>query len=178
VARPNAAHDALARTEQELAKDDPTRFYLCTQNVDDLHEQAGSRRIHHMHGSLFESRCVRCDRPFADSEFYETEPLPVCRECGATVRPHIVWFGEMPYHMDVIQKALARAEVFVAVGTSGHVYPAAGFVEAARAAGARTIEVNLDATLASYSFHEHRTGPATVQVPRLIDELLAQDSAA
>src|SRR5437899_8475408 len=105
TAQPNAAHKALAKIEERLGD----RFYLCTQNVDELHERAGSRRVHHMHGSLFQSRCVRCDQPFPDRAFYETIPLPTCPECGSLIRPHIVWFGEIPLDMDSIYSELDRS---------------------------------------------------------------------
>src|SRR5580765_5966708 len=103
--QPNAAHRILAETEERLGE----RFYLCTQNVDDLHERAGSHRIHHMHGSLFESRCTRCQRIFPDQRLYESEPLPTCDDCGAPIRPHIVWFGEIPLDLDRIYSELERA---------------------------------------------------------------------
>lgn len=172
--QPNAAHEAIARFQREFSGE----VVLVTQNVDDLHERGGSPSVIHMHGELRRVRCARCHMDEICEADLSTET--VCRMCQRSggMRPDIVWFGEMPYHMDKIQDALARADVFIAIGTSGHVYPAAGFVEIARGAGARTIEVNLDATLASYSFHEHRTGPATIQVPLLIEELLAQDAAA
>src|ERR1700733_12939918 len=108
AAQPNPAHLALAAIEQKMSD----RFYLCTQNVDDLHERAGSVRVHHMHGTLFQSRCVRCERPFSDQAFYEAESerdLPVCESCGQPVRPHIVWFGEIPLDMDLIYRELDRA---------------------------------------------------------------------
>jgi NAD-dependent deacetylase len=172
--QPNAAHEAIARLQREGAGE----VMLVTQNVDDLHERGGSPSVIHMHGELRKVRCKRCHM----DEIWETNlsTETVCRICKSSggMRPDIVWFGEMPYHMDMIQDALARADTFIAIGTSGHVYPAAGFVELARGAGAWTIEVNLDATLASYSFDEHRTGPASVQVPLLIEELLAPDAAA
>jgi NAD-dependent deacetylase len=133
--QPNAAHEAIGRLQREGAGD----VVLVTQNVDDLHERGGSPEVIHMHGELRKVRCMRChmDEIWEDDLSTET----VCRICKRSggMRPDIVWFGEMPYHMDVIQDALERADVFMAVGTSGHVYPAAGFVEIARAAGARTI---------------------------------------
>ena len=168
-AKPNAGHVALARIEQELAKGDPTRFYLCTQNVDDLHEQAGSRRIHHMHGSLFESRCVRCDRPFADRAFYEAGPLPRCRECGAMVRPHIVWFGEIPIDMEGIYRELERATILLVVGTSGSVYPAAGLVHIASQQGIRTIYVGPEEPSNAASFDQIVLGTATQTLPDLLE---------
>jgi len=149
AAEPNAAHRALARLEDRLGE----RLFLCTQNVDDLHERGGSRRVHHMHGSLFESRCVECERPFADRAEYEAE-LPVCAQCGAAVRPHIVWFGEVPLDMEGIYRELERATHLLVVGTSGSVYPAAGFVRVARAAGAKTIYVGPEEPLNVREFDE------------------------
>ena len=165
TAEPNAAHRALARIEKELGD----RFYLCTQNVDDLHERAGSRRMHHMHGTLFASRCVRCNRPFADRAFYESAAaLPTCPECGNAVRPHIVWFGEMPLAMDEIYEQLDRTTVLLVVGTSGSVYPPAGFVQMARRHGARTVYIGPEKPLNAASFGEIVLGAATEAVPRLL----------
>ena len=120
AAQPNAAHRALAAIEAQLGD----RFYLCTQNVDDLHEQAGSRRVHHMHGMLFQSRCERCEVPFEDHALYDSG-LPRCSDCGSPVRPHIVWFGEVPLAMEEITRKLQQATQLLVVGTSGSVYPAA-----------------------------------------------------
>src|ERR1700735_5578460 len=128
AAQPNAAHLALAHIEHKLGNN----FYLCTQNVDDLHERAGSHRVHHMHGSLFQSRCTRTNEPFSDQSFYEDpNDFPICKTCHASIRPHIVWFGEIPLDMDAIYRELDRATVLLVVGTSGSVYPAAGFVNIA-----------------------------------------------
>lgn len=128
-AKPNPAHVALAALERRLAD----RLFLCTQNVDNLHEQAGSARVMHMHGELFKSRCDTCPRPpFADSSVYEPPVvIPRC-ECGGRIRPHICWFGEVPFGLDEIFAALGRCTVFVAIGTSGLVEPAAGFVAQVR----------------------------------------------
>lgn len=125
AARPNAAHFALADLERKLAD----RLFLCTQNVDNLHEQGGSRRVVHMHGELFKSRCDTCRRPpFPDDARYEAPAeIPRC-QCGGRIRPHICWFGEVPYELDRIFAALDRCTVFAAVGTSGVVEPAASFV--------------------------------------------------
>jgi NAD-dependent deacetylase len=165
AAKPNAAHVALATIEQKLGN----RFYLCTQNVDDLHERAGSQRVHHMHGSLFESRCVACDLPFADRELYETESdLPACRKCGAAVRPHIVWFGEIPLDMNGIYRELDRATQLLVVGTSGSVYPAAGFVHIANQRGIRTVYVGPEEPLNADAFDEIVLGAATVVLPPLL----------
>ena len=164
AAQPNAAHLALAKMEEQL-KD---AFYLCTQNVDDLHERAGSHRVHHMHGTLFASRCVECNLPFPDKEEYENSTnMPVCRECGAAVRPHIVWFGEIPLGMDEIYGALNRATVLLVVGTSGSVYPAAGFVDIANRRGIRTIYVGPEDPLNRDAFDEVLLGPATAVLSSL-----------
>jgi NAD-dependent deacetylase len=171
--KPNAAHEAIAR----LQRGHPGEVVLVTQNVDDLHERGGSPAVIHMHGELRKVRCEWCDWQSEWEEDLSTES--VCGGCGRAggMRPHIVWFGEMPFFMAEIQEALARADVFVAIGTSGNVYPAAGFVQFATMAGARTIEVNVDGTAASTSFKEHRKGPATAQVPGLVEELLASSGA-
>ena len=163
-AEPNAGHRALAEMERKLGE----RFYLCTQNVDDLHERGGSRRVHHMHGMLFESRCERCEKPFADTAIYEdAEKLPVCAECGAAVRPHIVWFGEMPLDMDGIYSELERATVLLVVGTSGAVYPAAGFVRVANQRGIRTVYVGPEEPLNADAFDEILLGTAVEILPGL-----------
>lgn len=162
--QPNAAHIALAQAEQQLCD----RFYLCTQNVDDLHERAGSRRIHHMHGSLFQSRCIRCHQPFADQSLYESAAtLPSCKTCGAPVRPHIVWFGEIPLDMDGIYRELERATILLVVGTSGSVYPAAGFVHIARHRGIRTIYIGPEEPLNADAFDEVMLGTATQTLPSM-----------
>jgi len=168
--QPNAAHEALVRLEREW----PGEFLLVTQNVDDLHDRAGSRRLLHMHGELLSALCERCDARARWSGDMDRETE--CSQCGRRggVRPDIVWFGEMPYHMEEIMSALERCRLFLAVGTSGHVYPAAGFVQTAALRGARTIEVNLAGTAASDVFDECRTGPATAVLPPLVEELLAQ----
>ena len=168
-AQPNTAHLALAHIEQHLALDNPTRFYLCTQNVDDLHERAGSRRLHHMHGSLFSSRCVRCDQPFPDRAYYESTPLPTCRDCSSLIRPHIVWFGEIPVDMEGIYSELGRATTLLVVGTSGSVYPAAGLVHIARQHGIRTIYVGPEEPTNAASFDDIRLGAATQTLPTLFD---------
>jgi NAD-dependent protein deacetylase/lipoamidase len=138
AAKPNPAHLALADLENKLAD----RLFLCTQNVDNLHEQAGSRRVLHMHGELFKSRCDTCRRPpFPDDSCYEAlAAIPRC-ECGGRIRPHICWFGEVPYELDRIFAALDRCIVFAAVGTSGVVEPAASFVAQVRRRRARTYYV-------------------------------------
>lgn len=166
AAEPNDAHRALAAIERQLGD----RFFLVTQNVDDLHERAGSQRIHHMHGTLFESRCVACDQPFPDEALY-TDPgnLPVCQECGAPVRPHIVWFGEVPLDLDRTFAELERATVLLVVGTSGSVYPAAGFVHLANRRGIRTIYIGPEDPLNADAFDEILLGPATQILPTLLE---------
>ena len=168
---PNAAHVALAR----LQRQHPGKVTLITQNVDDLHERAGSAGVIHMHGELRRVRCTRCDHVLAWTGDLGTGT--VCPHCGkpGNLRPDIVWFGEMPHHMELIAEALRNADVFAAIGTSGHVYPAAGFVGEARLAGAETVEINNTGTAVSERFHRHLTGPATVEVPRWVDGLLDPD---
>lgn len=133
--KPNAAHFALAQLESALGD----RLLVCTQNVDDLHEQAGSSRVLHMHGNLFQSRCDSCGRaPFGDRKTYEDD-LPKCLACGGAVRPHICWFGEVPFHLERLYRELELCTIFVAIGTSGVVHPAASFVAHAKLKGiART----------------------------------------
>ena len=161
-AEPNAAHLALSEIEQNLGD----RFYLCTQNVDDLHERAGSRRIHHMHGTLFKSRCERCNEPFPDQDLYETAAnLPHCPECGTLIRPHIVWFGEEPLDMEHIYAELNKATTLLVVGTSGSVYPAAGFVHVARRLSIQTIYIGPEEPLNVDAFDEVLLGTATKALP-------------
>jgi NAD-dependent deacetylase len=165
---PNAAHEALARLDAEWDGD----LLLVTQNVDDLHERAGSKRLLHMHGELTKGWCLACDerQPWS-GEMGEDASCKLCGENGR-VRPDIVWFGEMPYEMDHIEEKLRNADLFVSIGTSGAVYPAAGFVQTARYCGARTLEMNLDPSLGSTFFDESRIGPAGKLVPEWVDELL------
>ena len=168
----NAAHEALAELESVLTD----RLYLVTQNVDNLHEQGGSTGVCHMHGELGSMLCTHCDRrsPAIDA-FDASTSCPLCRESGG-LRPDIVWFGEMPYHMEAIATHIQKCDLFVAIGTSGSVYPAAGFVREARLAGAHCIEVNTQSSDVAGDFHEHFTGPATQQVRRLVDQLLRDAS--
>lgn len=164
--KPNAAHLALARLEQAWAGE----FLLVTQNVDDLHDRAGSRNLLHMHGELLKARCLACAAVFPWPDNLDARsPCPACGR--GPVRPHIVWFGELPLEMDRIYTALECCDLFVAIGTSGHVYPAAGFVEAVPPE-ARTVELNLEPSLVADAFREHRTGRATDLVPAFVAELL------
>src|SRR5688572_27044989 len=167
--QPNAAHEALARLDAEW----PGELLIVTQNVDDLHERAGARRLLHMHGELKSAWCLACDaRVSWEAELSSSPPCPACGEAGR-LRPDIVWFGEMPYDMERIDRALLDSDLFVSIGTSGAVYPAAGFVQTARYAGARTLELNLEPSLGSVYFEETRIGPAGVLVPEWVEEVLA-----
>jgi NAD-dependent deacetylase len=177
AARPNAAHAALARLETALAEHGGALF-LCTQNIDDLHEQAGSRRVHHMHGQLLRARCGGCNRREDCRGDLSVETIcEGCRQVGA-MRPDLVWFGEMPYGLDAIEAALADADLFVSIGTSGAVYPAAGYVAEARALGIPTVELNLEPSDNARVFADARYGPATETVPAFVDDLLARERSA
>jgi NAD-dependent deacetylase len=165
---PNAAHRALARLDAEW----PGGLLIVTQNVDDLHERAGAKRLLHMHGELKSALCAGCgarmpwEGPMGNG--------PECPSCGAAkLRPDIVFFGEMPYEMDRIDAAVSRADLFVSIGTSGAVYPAAGFVQTARHFGARTLELNLEPSAGSYMFSESRMGAAGERVPAWVEEVLS-----
>jgi NAD-dependent deacetylase len=165
---PNPAHDALARLDAAW----PGELLIVTQNVDDLHERAGARRLIHMHGEHLKAWCSACD---ARSDWTATLlDRPACPACGVAgqLRPDVVWFGEMPYHMEAIYHALNRADLFVSIGTSGAVYPAAGFVREARASGARTLELNMEPSQGSHWFDSARHGPAGVLVPAWVEEIL------
>jgi NAD-dependent deacetylase len=166
--KPNAAHEALARLDAEW----PGELLIVTQNVDDLHERSGSKRLLHMHGELTKGWCLACDGRFSWAGPMGEEAS--CPDCGAEghVRPDIVWFGEMPYEMERIDEALQGCDLFASIGTSGAVYPAAGFVQTARYRGAQTLEMNLEPSLGSVFFDESRTGRAGELVPEWVDELL------
>lgn len=164
--RPNAAHTALARFEHEFAGD----FLLVTQNIDNLHERAGSRNVLHMHGEILKSRCLNSRLVFdANEDFTYDSHCRCCRSPG-NLRPHVVWFGEMPFHLQQINEALENCDLFVAIGTSGNVYPASGFYQTARIRGASTVELNLEQT--GSRFDRHLCGPASELVPAFFDELL------
>jgi NAD-dependent deacetylase len=165
---PNAAHRALARLDAEWLGE----LLLITQNVDDLHERAGSKRLLHMHGELTSGWCVACDERFGwTGPMGEGAACPECTSVGS-VRPDIVWFGEMPYEMERIDAALQHCDLFVSIGTLGAVYPAAGFVQTARYCGAKTLEINLEPSLGSLMFDESRTGRAGDLVPAWVEDLL------
>ncbi len=164
---PNPAHDALARLGEMLGDD----LLLVTQNIDDLHERAGSAHVLHMHGELLAAWCTACGHRVRWAAALGHRPP--CPGCGTpALRPDVVWFGEAPYEMDRILKALGEADLFVSVGTSGAVHPAAGFVQQARAYGARTLELNLQPSEGSRWFHESRQGPAGLLVPAWVDSML------
>ena len=167
-AQPNAAHNALARLDAAWEGN----LLIVTQNVDDLHERAGAKRLIHMHGEHLSAWCSACD-----ARTGWRDPLahrPPCPACGTpALRPDVVWFGEMPYQMDEIDAAVRDCDLFVSIGTSGAVYPAAGFVRTARHVGAHTLELNLDPSQGSIMFHECRLGAATKLVPAWVDDLLS-----
>jgi NAD-dependent deacetylase len=167
---PNAAHLALAHLEAEW----PGEVLIVTQNIDDLHERAGSGNLIHMHGEHLKVRCRDCGAVYAWTDDLIVDSA--CLKCGETggMRPHVVWFGEMPLEMERIYTALEACELFVSVGTSGNVYPAAGFVRHVRQfTEAHTVELNLEPSLGASLFAEARYGPATQVVPRFVDELLS-----
>ncbi len=166
---PNAGHHALARLEREWKG----TFLLVTQNVDDLHERAGSEKLVHMHGELRKARCTECGAVFRWQEDLGAETVcPACERVGR-VRPHIVWFGEMPFELDAIFAALEKVDLFICIGTSGVVYPAAGFAStAAKRFGCHLIEMNIEDTAISRQFHERIIGPVAVELPRLVGRLL------
>jgi NAD-dependent deacetylase len=166
AAQPNAAHRALARLEAEH----DAGVVVITQNVDDLHERGGSKSVIHMHGTLTSALCARCDHRWPAPLVMATDDR--CPACDAeATRPDIVWFGEMPYAMDLIADLLASADLFVSIGTSGNVYPAAGFVAQVRLIGARSLELNLEAS--GGAFDASRLGLASDLVPRWVDEILS-----
>lgn len=166
---PNAAHRALARLEAEHDGE----VVVITQNVDDLHERGGTRTLYHMHGHLKGALCAACDHRW-DAPMVMA-PGDACPGCDApAARPDIVWFGEMPYDMDTLFDHLVEADIFAAIGTSGNVYPAAGFGAEARRAGAHTIEFNLERSVVGNQFAEHRIGPASQTVTAWVEEILSK----
>ena len=169
---PNAAHDALARLDADWSKADGCELLIVTQNVDDLHERAGASRVLHMHGTHLNAWCTYCDvRSPWRGTLIERPPCPAC---GArSLRPDVVWFGEMPYRMDEIYAAIRTCDLFVSIGTSGAVYPAAGLVRGARDLGAQTLELNLEPSKGSSWFHDSRMGSATQLVPAWVEEVLS-----
>ncbi|MCJ2140012.1 SIR2 family NAD-dependent protein deacylase [Methylobacterium sp. E-066] len=170
AAAPNAAHVALVQAETRLAARGG-KLFLCTQNVDDLHQRAGSRAVVHMHGELLKARCTACGAvtPWRD-DLNRTSSCPACETVGR-MRPDVVWFGEMPMQLDAIEDALAAADLFVAVGTSGAVYPAAGYVRQARALNIPTCEINLEPSDNADVFDDARYGPASTALPQFLADL-------
>ena len=165
---PNAAHSALARFEHDFVQAGG-EFLLVTQNVDNLHERAGSQALSHMHGELLKSRCVNSGLVFDWRQDLGFDSVCRCCQQRGNLRPHIVWFGEIPLGMSQIEAALERCDLFVSIGTSGNVYPAAGFRHLGQRAGATTVELNLDRT--GSVFDEHHYGPATQSVPAFFSNL-------
>jgi NAD-dependent deacetylase len=165
----NAAHVALAKLEEEHSGE----VLLVTQNVDDLHERAGTKNLIHIHGQLLEKRCTRC-RAVSEVRTKITS-TDTCEDCGhsGSLRPNIVWFGEMPFEMERIELALQKCDLFISIGTSGAVYPAAGFVSVANSCGAETVTLNLEESDNGYAFDRGVYGAATEVVPKFVDELLA-----
>ncbi|UXI02704.1 Sir2 family NAD+-dependent deacetylase [Photobacterium sp. TY1-4] len=166
---PNAAHLALAKLEQELEG----KVTIVTQNIDNLHEAAGTQNIIHMHGELLKAQCSQTGQTVNWQGDISLDDHCHCCQMPAPMRPNVVWFGEMPIGMDRIHDALVAADLFISIGTSGAVYPAAGFVHEAAMHGAHTIELNLEPSEVEDEFAEKRYGPASVLVPELVDELLA-----
>jgi NAD-dependent deacetylase len=166
-AQPNAAHWALAALDAAWTGE----LLIVTQNVDDLHERVGAKRLIHMHGEHLSAWCLACDvRSVWRGDLSDRPPCPAC--AASSLRPDIVWFGEMPYRMGEIEAAIARADLFVSIGTSGAVYPAAGYVRTARHYGARTLELNLDPSMGSVHFDESRMGKAGDLVPAWVEEVI------
>ena len=167
--KPNAAHIALAKLEAEW----PGKVLIVTQNIDDLHERAGSRNLIHMHGELLKARCTYCTTisPWP-REMTINSQCPNCGRDGG-MRPHVVWFGETPFMMDTILDALANCGLFISIGTSGNVYPAAGFVELiCDTKKAQAVEVNMEPSAGATLFHDGVYGPASEMVPKIVEQLL------
>ncbi len=170
--KPNAGHAALAHFEAEAEKRGAA-FHLVTQNVDNLHEAAGSKNLIHMHGELLKAWCTNCDRRMTwDTDMSRETKCPQCKARGG-MRPDVVWFGEMPYHMDRLFDLVTACDLFLSIGTSGNVYPAAGFVDGARRVGAHTVELNLEPSEGVSRFAEVIHGPGTQIVPAYVERLLA-----
>ncbi len=166
--KPNPAHIALAELEQNHKGD----VLIITQNIDNLHERGGTQNILHMHGEALKAFCISCNYKTDCKNDLSIESI--CDKCSSagTMRPDIVWFGEMPYHMDKIEKALSNCDLFLSIGTSGHVYPAAGFVNLAGYSGAHTVELNLEPSNVASAFNEQIYGPASKTVPEIIQKIL------
>ncbi|WP_218571782.1 Sir2 family NAD+-dependent deacetylase [Pseudomonas sp. C27(2019)] len=172
--KPNRAHSALAELEAHYQNKGIGSVTIVTQNIDDLHQRAGSKNVMHMHGELLKLRCVKTQQVV---EWRSAKPVTNADRCQCctspqALRPHIVWFGEMPFYMDEIHYKLSRADLFVAIGTSGHVYPAAGFVANARSLGLPTLELNLEASQNASQFTDSIYGRATDTVPQWVHSLI------
>ena len=168
--KPNPAHNALAELEDKF----PGKVLLVTQNIDNLHERSGSKNLIHMHGELLNLRCQESGVVYQITE--DAQPEDICQCCGSSgnLRPDIVWFGEMPMHMETIYSALEECDLFISIGTSGHVYPAAGFVELASSCGALTVELNLEPSKKESAFDHRIYGPASEVVPEFVQDILSQ----
>jgi len=166
--KPNLAHKALAKLARHYGDD----LLLVTQNVDNLHEQGGSQKVLHMHGELLTARCCVSGQVFAVTANFDGDSRCTCCQPAQRIRPNIVWFTEMPLFMDEIYQALWQADLFIAIGTSGNVYPAAGFVAEANQAGAHTVELNLQPSAGQNYFAEKIYGRATDIVPAFVEQLL------
>lgn len=168
--QPNPAHKALAELQEKW----PADVSIVTQNIDDLHERGGSMDVIHMHGEILQSVCIFCRDKFPQKEDSSTESsCPSCTQSGG-VRPDIVWFGEMPYHMDVIERKISECDLFISIGTSGNVYPAAGFVMMANQTGAKTVEINLEKSVNAYEFSLGLYGKAGDLLPEFVKNILTQ----
>lgn len=165
--KPNDAHIALA----EFAKNSEHNVTIVTQNIDNLHERGGSENVIHMHGELLKARCVVTGKSFEITTDFDATDKCQCCEPGNEIRPHIVWFGEVPFAMNGIENKLADCDMFISLGTSGNVYPAAGFVAFAKSVGAKTVEVNLEPSVTNSQFDEHVYGPATEVLPKFLATL-------
>lgn len=166
---PNAAHIALGKLEKELQG----KVTVITQNIDNLHERGGSTHVIHMHGELLKARCSESNQVVEHNDDIHTGDLCHCCQMPAQMRPHVVWFGEMPLRMGEIYSSLEETDLFISIGTSGVVYPAAGFVHDARMHGAHTIEINLEPSAVESEFEEKRYGKASIEVPKLVEEILS-----
>ena len=173
--KPNPAHQALAKLEHAFVNDFNGEFLLVTQNIDNLHELGGSKNVLHMHGEILKMRCKTTEQEYACNADIQTSDL--CQCCGAqgTLRPHIVWFGEMPIGMDSIYQSLSHCDLFISIGTSGNVYPAAGFVQMANQAGAKTLEINLEESQVASSFDEAIYGKAGEVLPAWVEQACLKD---
>ncbi|PPR60184.1 MAG: NAD-dependent protein deacylase [Alphaproteobacteria bacterium MarineAlpha3_Bin7] len=171
--KPNAAHFALAKLEREW----PGNVAVVTQNIDNLHEAAGTKNLIHMHGELLKARCANCGLVLGwEKPLGEGEKCPDCHQ--KTLRPHVVWFGEMPLMMDTIDQLLSDCNLFLSIGTSGNVYPASGFVQVANSCGSHTVEINLEPSEGASLFKESKYGVATKLVPDFVDTLISNQQAS